>query len=269
MTPTSRSFALVLSVAVLTGCASTRGASLDGDAPALPAVTVNEFIAMQPAERQQEIAAAQRNLRLAERRADRAAALVPIAETQLRIARADVANRKAAVQRADANVALVRRQHEAVFLGMPADTQKIPQDVEQALRRLDEAEYAVDVARWEQEAAEALERVREEELAYAQAFRNAAQREVELQRAETDLARMRLVTRTTANILPGVPDPRLSLAESRVRDAQAVFAQAHAEAMTRLAASQIRRAAMANYQYGPPAMVSLSGSPGGSEVAGL
>ncbi|HEX7127951.1 MAG TPA: hypothetical protein VF406_19515 [Thermodesulfobacteriota bacterium] len=269
MIPTSRSLALVLSVAVLTGCASARGASLGGDAPALPAVTVNEFIAMQPAERQQEIAAAQRELRMAERRAERAAALVPVAETQLRIARADVQNRKAAVQRSDANVALVRRQHEAVFLGVPADTEKVPEDVEQALRRLDEAEHAVDVARWEQEAAEALERVREEELAYAQAFRNAAQRDVELQQAETDLARIRLVTRATADILPGVADPRLSLAQSRVQEARAGYAEAHAEAMGRLAASQMRRAGMANYQYGPPAMVSLSGSPGGSEAPGL
>lgn len=269
MVPMIRPLGLALSVMILTGCATTRSASLAGDAPALPAVTVNEFIAMQPADRQQEIASAQRDLRLAERRAGRAAALVPLAETQLRIARADVDARSAAVERADARVALVQRQHEAVFLGAPADGQTVPENVQQAIQRLDEAEYAVDVARWEREAADALARVREEELAYAQAFRNAAQRDVEMQRAQVDLARMRLVTRAAADLLPGIADPRLSLAQSRVREAQAGYAQAHAEAMTRLAAAQIRRAGMANYRSGPPAMVSLSGSPGQSGASGL
>ncbi len=271
MPPTLRPVGLALSLLVLTGCASARGASLVGDAPALPAVTVNEFLAMQPAERKQEIAVAEREARLAERRADRAAILVPLAETQLRIARADVEARKAAVARGDAHVALVRRQHEAVFAGVPADSQTVPPNVEQALQRLDEAEHAVDVARWEEEAAGALVRVRTDELAYAQAFQEAAQRDAEMQRAEADLARMRVVTRMTADILPGVTDPRFSMAQSRVREAQASYARAHADAMTRLAGAQVRRAGMASYRSGPPAMVSLSGSgaPGQSASAGL
>ncbi len=266
MTRSPRPAGLALSLLLLAGCASTRSG---GEALALPSVTVDEFLSMQPVDRKQPIAAADRDLRLAERRAERAELLVPLADSQVRIARAEAGARKAAVKRADAQLALVRRQHQAVFAGAPADSGTVPDDVQRALQRFEQAEQDVDVARWWQEQADALVRVREQELAYAQTFRDAARRDVELQRAETDLAKMRLVTQATVQILPGVADPRLSVAQSSVREAQANYAKAHAEAMTRLADAQMRRAGMASFEAGPPPMASLSGSPGQSGAAGL
>lgn len=269
MTTTQRLGAagLALLLVPLAGCASARRTG--GEALALPPVTVNEFIAMQPAARKQEIAAAERDVRAAERQAERADLLVPVAERQLEIARAELNAREAAVTRTESRLALVRKQHQATFAGVPAGSQTVPEDVQQALERFEAAEHDLDVARWEAERADAAARVREEELAYARAFREAARRDTELQRARVELARIEVVRRATADVLPGVTDPRLAEAQSRVQEAQAGYAKAHADATARLATAQLRRAGMAHYQSGPPPRLSLSGAGDRSGASGL
>lgn len=259
-----QSATLAAALLALTGC----GAMRSQPEMAAQGVSTEEFLATLPAERKQEIAAAETEVRRTEREAERAEMAIALAEERLKAARADVDARKAEVEKAQARVELVRKEHRAQLQGAPVKDQ-VPTDVQAAARRLADAEHAVDVARWHQEWAQSLVRLREREERYAKAFEEAARQQVGVKKAEVGLARAQVVERNRPGLVEEVVDPRVARAQASLRDAQASYAQAHAGATERLADVQLQRRVMARFDQGPPAKLETAAAPGQSGTARL
>lgn len=254
---------LAAALLLLAGC----GAARSGQHAAAPQVSVDEFLATLPAEQKQDIAAAETELRQAERQASRAEQAVPLAEQRLREAEAEIDARKAEIERAQAQLELIRKQYQVQFEGAPAGGQ-VPQETRTAVERLNEAEHAVEIARWELDRAQSLAQLRKRELDYARAFRKAANQQVDVQRAELQVVKTQTVAQNTPGLVEGVVDPRVAQAQAALRDAQASYARAHAEATQRLAEVQLGRQTMARFQSGPPPMLPAD-VPGQSGTAQL
>ncbi len=254
---------LAAALLLLAGCGAIRGRPETAAAP----VSTEEFLATLPAEKKQDVLAAETDVREAERQASRAQQAVALAEQRLREARAEIDARKAEVERAQAQLGLIRRQYQAQLEGAPAGGQ-VPQEMQAATQRLNEAEHAVEVARWEQDRAQSLAQLRERELNYARAFREAADRQVDVQRAELELVKAQTVVQNSPGLVEGVVDPRVARAQAALREAQANYARAHADATQRLAEVQLGRQTMARFQSGPPPMLPAS-APGQSGTAQL
>lgn len=251
--------ATAMGVALLAGCA-TGGAGRSADRE-----STDQLLATLSSEQRAPITQAENAVREAEREASRADEAVQLAEQRVQAAEADVDAQAAAIEKARAQAELVRKQTEAQLEGAPVSGQ-VPAEAQAARRRLEEAEHAIEVAQWQRERAEALARLRESEQAYAEAFRDAAQEQVAAREAEADLVRERVASRARPAAVPGVVDPRVADAQAGMREAQANFARARAEATQRLADVQLQRRSMARFEGGPPAR--LSGSQPGQGQSG-
>lgn len=242
---------------LLTGCA-TRGGTTAAEQPSAEDIT-----ATLPAEQRAPILEAEDQLREAQRQADRAEEAVKLAQQRVQTARADLDAKGSAISQAEARVDLVREQTRAQLQGAPVSGQA-PSEVQEARKQLDEAEHAVEVARWERDRAQALVSLREAELAYAEAFRDAAREQVDVRARQVDVARAQAASAAAPGAVPGVVDPRVAEAEAQLRQAQAEFANAHAEATQRLSDVQLRRQTMARFESGPPRPLSGAAQAGQS-----
>ncbi len=235
-----------VAVALLSGCASIRG----GSDTARQAST-EEILATLPPEQRAPITQAENRVREAEREATRAEEAVSLAEQRVSTAGAQVDAEKAGVEKAQAQVELVRTQTRAQLEGAPVSGQ-VPAEAEAARRRLEDAQYGVEVARWQRQRAESLVKLRRAEQAYAGAFQRAEQEQVDVRKAEVDLARAEVASRAAPSAVQGVVDPRVAEAQAKLREAQASFARARADATQRLADVQLQRRTMARFESGPP-----------------
>jgi hypothetical protein len=254
---------LAASLLALAGCGALRGPS----PLAAPHLTADDYLATLPPEKTRAIASAEAELRGALRLVARAEQNLPLAEQELAVARAEAAVRAAAVARAVARLELVKRQHQAQLYAPPADGRaaKAPAPGE----RLDAAESAVEVARWEQERAAWLVDLRQREIDYANAFLGVARRQVEVRRAGVEVARAQAVADGTSGLVPGIADPRVARAEVARREAELVFARAYADAAERLAAVQVRQRSRSRFRAGAPVTLApaQSGSPAAAPLA--
>jgi hypothetical protein len=254
----ARAFRVLILIPVLialAGCASF-GARSGG--PKGADVTVDEYIATLPADKVQPVWQAQEELLQAERQAARVAHASALARVRLDQAKAGAAMRQAAVDKARKDIELVRAEYEAQLDGVPV-SREAPPNVEGAMRRLQEAEHGLRVAQWEQEQARAFAELRDRELAYAQAYGDAAKQNVELKKAEFELAKQVVVAENQPNAVPGVVNPRVTRAQAALREAEARYTQTHAAAIERLAAAQVQEKTMARFQGGPPSMAATLG----------
>jgi hypothetical protein len=234
---------------LLAGCA-TGG----GGAPTAQ-ISTEELLATLPAEQRAPITQAENQVREAERQAQRAEEAVKLAEQRVAEAKANRDARSAEIEQAQARAELVRNQTRAQLEGAPVSGQ-VPTEAQAARQRVDEAEYAVEVAQWERERADALVGLREAELTYAQAFRDTARKQVDVKTKEADIVRAQVASQASPGAVPGVVDPRVAEAQAALREVQAEFAKTRADATQKLADVQLRRQAMARFESGPPTRLS-------------
>jgi len=254
---------LAAALLALAGCAAFSG---DGDRAGAQ-VSAEELVATLPPEQRAQITEAENALREADQQVVRAEEAVKLAEGRTRMSRADLDARKAAVERAQAQVDLVKKQHQAQLSGTPVSGQA-PADVQGAQKQVADAEHAVEVARWEHERAQAISQLRRDEQAYAEAFLKTARELVDVRKAEAEMAKTQVASQATPDALPGVANPNIARAQAKLREEQAGLARARAEATERLARVQLGQRGMAKWQSGPPAQAS-AGAPGRSGAAQL
>jgi hypothetical protein len=253
---------LAAALLALAGCAAFSGGDRTG-----AQVSADEVTATLPPEQRAQITEAENALREAEQQAVRAEEAVKLAEGRTRMSRADVDARKAAVERAQAQADLVKKQHQAQLSGTPGSGQA-PADVQAAQNQVADAQHAVEVARWEHDRAQAMAQLRRDEQAYAESFLKTARELVEARRAEVDLAKAQVASQATPDAVPGVANPNVARAQAKMREEQAGLARARAEATERLSRVQLGQRGMAKWQSGPPQRTS-AGAPGRSGAAQL
>lgn len=247
----------------LSGC----GALRSGGGASTPQVSTDQLVATLPPEQRAAITQAEEHLRAAERDAERAQQTAQVGQERVRAAQAEADARKAAIEKAQAQVDLVEKQYQAQLSGTPTGGQA-PSGASDAQRRLDDARYQVEVARWQHDQAQSLAQLRQAEQQYANAFRQTAQDLVKVRQAEVDLAKAQVASQARPEAVPGVVDPTVARAQAQVREAQADLARSRAAATEQLARVQLAQRAMARFDAGPPRPLQAAapGRSGSAEV---